>query len=381
MLYTVQELLPLEHEVLGQIGEIRKNLKYALGAPAKWYGSLRRSTFARAIRGSNSIEGFNVSAEDALAAVAGVEPTDAEAETWHAIKGYRNAMTYILQLAHDPHFSYDESLFRGLHFIMLSYDLTKNPGRWRPGPISVIDETKRERVYEGPDAEIIPGLVKELTSWLQSGNNHVPAMVRAAMAHLNLTMIHPFSDGNGRMARCLQTLVLAREGILEPEFCSIEEYLGRNTPTYYQVLAEVGQGSWHPENDARRWIRFSLTAHYRQATSLLRRSKETARVWGQLEVEVKRRGLPERMILALADAAFGYRVKNATYRAAAEVSENVASRDLKDLTVQGLLIPSGEKRGRYYEATQFVKLIRQNSREPKSTIDPFSIETLPLPGI
>ncbi|MDZ4853292.1 MAG: Fic family protein [Nitrospirota bacterium] len=381
MLYTAPELLPLEHDVLGQIGEIRKNLKYALGIPAKWYGSLRRSTFARAIRGSNSIEGFHVSAEDALAAVAGVEPTDAKAETWHAIKGYRDAMTYILQLAHDPHFSYDESLFRGLHFIMLSYDLAKNPGRWRPGPISVIDEAKRERVYEGPDAEIIPGLVKELTSWLQSGNNHVPAMVRAAMAHLNLTMIHPFSDGNGRMARCLQTLVLAREGILEPEFCSIEEYLGRNTPTYYQVLADVGQGSWHPENDARQWIRFSLTAHYRQATSLLRRSKETARVWDQLETEVKRRGLPERMILALADAAFGYRVKNATYRSAAEVSENVASRDLKDLTVQGLLIPSGEKRGRYYEATQFVKLIRQNSREPKSTIDPFSIETLPLPGI
>src|SRR6267143_1167825 len=236
MLYTTPELLPLEHDVLGQIGEIRQSLKYALGAPAKWHGSLRRSTFARNIRGSNSIEGFNVSAEDALAAVAGVEPTDAEAETWHAIKGYRDAMTYILQLAHDPHFTYDESLFRGLHFIMLSYDLTKNPGRWRPGPISVIDEAKRERAYEGPDAEMVPKLVKELTSWLQGGNNHIPAMVRAAMTHLNLTMIHPFSDGNGRMARCLQTLVLAREGILEPEFCSIEEYLGRNTPMYYQVL-------------------------------------------------------------------------------------------------------------------------------------------------
>jgi len=41
------------------------------------------------------------------------------------------------------------------------------------------------------------------------------------MAHLNLVMIHPFSDGNGRMARCLQTLVLGREGILEPEFSSL----------------------------------------------------------------------------------------------------------------------------------------------------------------
>lgn len=67
------------------------------------------------------------------------------------------------------------------------------------------------------------------------------------MAHLNLVMIHPFSDGNGRMARCLQTLVLAREGILEPEFSSIEEYLGRNTQDYYSVLAETSEGSWHPK--------------------------------------------------------------------------------------------------------------------------------------
>jgi len=62
------------------------------------------------------------------------------------------------------------------------------------------------------------------------------------MAHLNLTMIHPFSDGNGRMARCLQSLVLARGGKLSPEFLSIEEYLGRNTPSYYQVLSAVAQG-------------------------------------------------------------------------------------------------------------------------------------------
>ncbi len=43
---------------------------------------------------------------------------------------------------------------------------------------------------------------------------------------LNLVLIHPFRDGNGRMARCLQTLVLAREGMVSPIFASIEEYLG-----------------------------------------------------------------------------------------------------------------------------------------------------------
>ena len=68
-------------------------------------------------------------------------------------------------------------------------------------------------------------------------------MVRGAMAHLNLTMINPFKDGNGRISRALQTLVLAREGILHPVFCSIEEWLGRVTAEYYAVLAEVGQGN------------------------------------------------------------------------------------------------------------------------------------------
>ena len=57
------------------------------------------------------------------------------------------------------------------------------------------------------------------------------------MAHLNLVMIHPFRDGNGRMARGLQTLVLAREGDLAQDYISIEEYLGTQ---YRKVLPSLG---------------------------------------------------------------------------------------------------------------------------------------------
>lgn len=381
MIFTIPTLTEYEIGVIKQIDQIRKNLKYALGAPPRWYGLLRRSTFARAIRGSNSIEGFNVTAEDAIAAVDGEEPTDAGQEAWAAVKGYRNAMTYVLQLATDEHFSYSEGLLRSLHYMMLHYDLSKHPGLWRPGPIYVNDEQKKEIVYEGPDAEMVPGLMKELVDSLNSQDNHSPVMVRAAMSHLNLTMIHPFSDGNGRMARCLQTLVLAREGILSPEFCSIEEYLGQETQAYYDVLAEVGQGAWHPTYDAISWTRFCLTAHFRQASTLLRRSKETKRVWDHLEVEIKRRGLPERMIVALVDAAFGLKVKNATYRSAAEVSENVASRDFKELVESGLLVASGEKRGRYYAASPLILSMRDRCREPKENVDPFIRESLRLPGM
>jgi Fic family protein len=204
-----------------------------------------------------------------------------------------------------------------------------------------------------------------------NAENALPPMISASMAHLNLAMIHPFSDGNGRMSRCLQTLVLAREGILEPQFCSIEEYLGRSTQDYYEVLAKVGMGSWHPRNDARPWIQFCLTAHYRQARRNVRRIQESKLVWDELEELIKRMGLQERHIFALADATFGYTIRNSSYRNGADVSENLASRDLKSLVDTGLLVADGERRGRHYVASPILADIRKRNRQPIQNDNPF----------
>src|ERR1017187_435041 len=369
MLHRAPKLNKSERDTLQSIEDARDKLKHRIAAPNRWLGVLRQNRFARAIRGSNSIEGYNVTADDAIAAAQGEEPVEAERVAWLAVTGYRNAMTYVLQLATDPHFSYNEGFIRSLHYMMLLYDLPKHPGCWRPGPIYVRDDERREVVYEGPDADLVPELIDELIADLNSERPD-PVIVRAAMAQLNLVMIHPFSDGNGRMARCLQTLVLAREGILEPQFCSIEEYLGRNTQAYYDVLAAVGQGRWTPRNDARRWIRFCLTAHYRQAETLLRRTSEISRLWDELEELVRLHQLPERMQFALADAAMGLRVRNASYRSAAEVSENLASRDLSLLVRKGLLMADGERRGRVYVASDDLKRIRDKTLEPRKMIDP-----------
>jgi Fic family protein len=94
--------------------------------------------------------------------------------------------------------------------------------------------------------------------------------------------MHPFSDGNGRTARCLQTSVLTKEGIAAPEFSSIEEYIGRNQQEYYDVLAKTGGGGWHPEKDCKPWIRFCITGHYRQAQTLVRRFREMGLVYEEL---------------------------------------------------------------------------------------------------
>lgn len=387
MAFTTPAPDEAETAVLEMIDELRSELGARVAEPRRWVGGLRRLSLARAVQASNSIEGYNATLDDVVAAVDGEQPLDGDIETRLAVEGYRDAMTYVLQLAREPAIEIDEGLLRALHFMMLKHDLSKNPGRWRPGAIFVRREPSGEIVYEGPDSDLIPGLISAMLDELRATS--APVIFRAAMAHLNLVMIHPFSDGNGRMARCLQTLVLARERVVAPVFSSIEEYLGRNTIAYYEILAEVGQGGWNPDRDPRPWIRFCLTAHYRQAKTLLRRIQEAERLWVGFARLAQERRLPERSIGALSEAGMGLRLRNATYRsiisvtAGEEISELTATRDLKAIVDAGLFEAVGERRGRHYVARDELTAIWQEIRSVRTLRaedDPFTAVEAWRPG-
>lgn len=390
-IYVPPKLGQMDLEVLGLISGQRDRLKiYTQHSPKRWIGSLRRSTFARAIQGSNSIEGYNASIDEAIAAVEGDPPLDEKTETWLAINGYRNALTYIGQASQDPYFEFSKQFLKSLHFMMVNHDMSKHPGQWRPGPIFVVNEKTNQVVYEGPDTEIVNDLAEQLVAYLKAATPE-PPIVKAALTHLNLTMIHPFKDGNGRMARALQTFLLAREGILHPVFSSIEEWLGRNTDEYYAILAETGQGRWNPGRDTLPWVRFCLKAHFQQAATLIRRNEEYERIYGGVTKLIEAHKLPERSALPLFDATLGFRVTNSRYRGDAEISELVASRDLKRITEAGLLEAVGEKRGRIYKAAKPLRELRQSARMNMPLADPYDVvrgrafqreaEVARLPGI
>lgn len=363
-----------EEAALTRIEVLRRELRHYVAEPRRWVGQIRRVLSARAIQGSNSIEGYVVSNEDAVAAIEGDEPSTASEESWQAVQGYRRALTYVLQLAHDDHFGYSSQMLRSLHFMIAEHSLDASPGLWRPGPIWVRNDATGEIVYEAPDAERVPALIDELVVQL-SASQDVPVHVKGAMAHLNLVMIHPFRDGNGRMARCLQTLVLGRDRVLEAPFSSIEEYLGRNTQSYYEVLADVGRGKWSPTNDAQPWIRYCLRAHYVQAVSVLRRVRESERIWGRLDRLRQKHGLPERTVAVLFDAGIGLQVRNSSYRLLLrstwdeEISNQVAGSDLRAAVQAGLLVQLGAKRGTYYQAADPLRAIVAEARRDRAPID------------
>jgi Fic family protein len=373
VLYQTPPLDALDEIVLSMIADQKERLKlYTSNTPRRWLGTLRRSMMARAIQGSNSIEGYNASLDDAMAIVEDEPIVDDRTETARAIRGYRDALTYICQAARDPYFEFSKQFLKSLHFMMLGFDMSKCPGQWRPGAIFVVNSKTGETVYVGPDVELINPLIEELVDYLKKSNGDIP-IIKAAMAHLNLAMIHPFKDGNGRMARALQTLVIALGGTLHPAFSSIEEWLGENTSEYYQVLSSVGQGQWSPERSALPWIRFCLKAHYQQAATLIRRNEEYERLFEKITTICERKKLHERTQVVLFDAALGFRVTNQRHRSDADISEIVASRDLKKLSDAGLLIPVGEKRGRYYRAGEELKAARVETRLRRPIEDPYEL--------
>jgi Fic family protein len=374
MIFQYPRLETEDRQVLDMIRQLRRDLRHQVNVnPVRWTGFLRRNTFARALQGSNSIEGFNANLAEAVAIVDEEKPDTLEEETEKALTCYRTAMTYVLRLHDDPHAQINAQLIRSLHFIMLNYDMTKLPGQWRSGPVRVMREPANQIVYEGPEADQVPSLIEELVAQIHTDDQVESSTVLAAMAHLNLAMIHPFRDGNGRMARALQTLVLTRNDVISPVFCSVEEWLGHNTDAYYEILGEIGKGSWHPERNALPWIRFCLVAHYQQAATLMKRNVVIGRMWSEMEKLRKELGLPERAELAMMDAAFNYKVRNGRYRQENDISDVIASRDLKRLCDLGLLMPVGEKRGRYYVAQEPLKKIREQCADISRAANPYDL--------
>ena len=371
MLFTYNSLDVEERRVEEATARIHAELRFnVISEPPRWTGLLARMTRARALAASISVEGINVSDQDAIAAIDREDPASTDRETWRAVNGYREAMDYILQRRQSPTFQITEEVLLAVHFMICQSDLSSHPGQYRRGWVGVRNSDPGEVVHEGVDRDQLEDLIHELLDYVNNARIE-SVFLRAAMAHLNLVLLHPFTDGNGRTARCMQTAVLASDGIVAPEFSSIEEYIGQNQQEYYGVLTEVGGGGWNPMRDARPWVRFCLTGHYRQAKTTLRRTRELHRLYSELLNLVRGTKLPDRMVMALLQAAIGGTLRNASYRVSTGVSNNLASRDLKALVDAKLLVSMGEKRGRSYRPSLAIEEIRRRLRLPNGIEDPF----------
>lgn len=338
------ELRALEQIWLGQ-----RQIEPLISEAKTWTGSLRRQTLGRVIQASNSIEGVIGSHGQIQDLLLGAE-TPLTQNTADLV-GYQNAMSFVLQLARDGQIQFDQNLIKALHFNLLAHSPDLEPGRYRKGPVYVVDSAGLT-VHEGAASDELEQLMRELGELANSARDQV-TLVSAAMVHLNLALIHPFKDGNGRMARILQSASLTSDVKLSPVFLSIEEYLAANTADYYRVLAEAGKGTWSPKVDALPWVRFVLQAHWHQISRVKLAAEKMSTLWSICAELLAGLGFHERAIPAVAHVASGFTLTNSSYRkllaeAQDQVSVLTASRDLATLVELEIIKPTGSTKARSY---------------------------------
>lgn len=353
------ELTPEIQTDIERFEQVAKRLDVVSTLPRTWSGRVRRDLQAEAVGASVALEGVRVTADETRRILAGDLPKSVTSEDTALVQGYREAMQFVLSRADDPSFAWNSEIFRRIHESVMARAWTNRAGLYRDREVWLTDARTDEQVFLPPVPDEVPRLVDELAAWLQSAGPGLSPLVSAALAHVWLAAVHPFRDGNGRTARITASLVMYRGGFRVPQFTSLEEWWGAHSADYYGAFECLGR-QWTPAADVTPFVAAHVSAQRRQADALSLRNAVEKVLWSALEdIVVHELGMDPRAANALWDAFFGREVTNRYYRGVTDLSQVVASLDLKQLQTSGLLAATGDGPSRAYHAT--IRLARRVS--------------------
>jgi Fic family protein len=335
-------------ELAGELDQWRAKLDYRGPIRRAWAGRLRRDLEAEAVAASTSMEGVPVTVEEVHRILAGDRPPETREEDAALVRGYRDAMSFVLRRADDAAFRWDRELLIGLHDRVLAGHWGAGAGRFRTGPAYLVDSRTGGVAFRPPASEEVAALVDEACASMQAARFQHPA-IAAAWIHAAVAAIHPFGDGNGRVARVVASLAMYRGGFKLPEFTSLEEWWGRHRADYYGAFRCLGE-TFDRGADVTPFIRAHMQAQLHQVRALDLRERVQQRIWTAVEEAVTAAGLQPRVANAVWDVFFGRSVTPRYYRPLADVSPATATNDLAAAVAAGLLRPEGQARSRRYGA-------------------------------
>ena len=177
------------------------------------------------------------------------------------VKGYYVALDHAEAYAGN-HTSITETYIRTLHALVMGAGRKRcKPTPYRDGQNVIRDSGSGGIVYMPPEADDVPVLMQELVAWVNRQDDETPAPIAAAVAHYQFATIHPYYDGNGRVARLLTNTILHQHGYGLRGIYNLEEYYARNLGEYYAAL-DVGESHNYymgrAEADITGWIAYFI---------------------------------------------------------------------------------------------------------------------------
>jgi Fic family protein len=193
----------------------------------------------------------------------------------------------------------------------------------------------KEKVhYEAPAARLLEREMFAFLSWANDGSDKTDAVLRAALAHLWFVTIHPFDDGNGRIARAVADWALARSENSPQRFYSMSAQIREERNAYYEILERTQKGTL----DVTRWMEWFLGCLGRAfdgTDTTLAAVLRKARFWerhAQVAINARQRRILNRLL-----DGFDGKLTTTKWAKLAKCSHDTALRDIQDLIDHGIL--------------------------------------------
>lgn len=219
---------------------------------------LRRQALIRMTHASTKIEGNALNIHQ-VEAIAQHKKIDAPARDIYEVENYLKALRYISKVVEKKQPITEKVVLR-IHKLVTDKTLPEEQsGHYRQGPVYVVRRRlgmPNEIIYTAADAKKVKELMHDLIEWIQKTEKEdVHPIVVAGIAHQEFAAIHPFSDGNGRTARALATLILYQRGYDFRRLFALEDYYNKDRPQYYKYI-NVGKNYEGRRTDFTPWLEY-----------------------------------------------------------------------------------------------------------------------------
>ena len=323
---------------IGLIEACREVIQNAPLVPA-WDAKFREEAIVRTVHHGTHIEGNELSFAQAARVIEGKEVLARERDIQEVIN-YRNVLRYIDELrGKDAELRVTESVIKNLHKLTVEKILPKEEsGDYRQAKVVVKNSQTGEVTFSPPPAIEIPYLVEGFLHWLNdSKTKDLHPVLVSGITHYELVRIHPFLDGNGRVARAAAILVLFKEGYDVKKFFSLEEHYDKDAAGYYGALKSAEGG------DLTEWLKY-FTEGLALELSEIKEKVQNLSVDLKLKEKMggKQVALSSRQIKIVEYIQKAGFLQNKAFKEVFPmISEDTVLRDLQDLIKKGIIKKTG----------------------------------------
>ncbi|MBI3385076.1 Fic family protein [Candidatus Gottesmanbacteria bacterium] len=349
----------ITNKILKDIGTVEACREIITNAPLvpAWEARFREEAIIRTVHYGTHIEGNALNFTEAAKVISGQSIVARDRDIQEVIN-YRNVLRFIGEAREigEAGGKVTEQALKHLHKLTVEKILpSEECGKYRQTQVVLRNSQTGEISFRPPASVAVPFLIEDFLEWLNSkAIRDMHPVLQAGITHYELVRIHPFVDGNGRVARAVATWVLFREGYDIKKFFSLEEHYDKDDTGYYKALQSVEKPiieSEHSGNgDLTYWLEYFTEG---LAIELTRIKEKVQKLSVDLKIKEHLGGgqvaLNERQMKILEYVQQTGFIQSQIFREMfREYSDDTILRDLRDLMEKGVLKKEGSTKSARY---------------------------------